>query len=206
MPGVAGVVNNLEIANPAAGNPPQEAIPPDPKLEPPRAEIPRLLDPASARPTTPRPDNTLSGRVQAAIHKRPGLEDSTLKVEDRNGSISLSGHLPNVYQAMLAYRAAQQTPGVKSVSDSLVFDVPRLGEPNPLIQKGSPDDVEPYLKAQIQRQVGDTVHIDRVSAQGTDLEVQGTLSSANDQARVEAVLRSMPILRGYHIQPVFRIP
>jgi hypothetical protein len=34
--------------------------------------------------------------------------------------------------------------------------------------------------------------------------LQGTLEQADDRPRVEAILRSMPILRGFKILPEFR--
>lgn len=201
MPGVAGVVNQLELEENAPAQAPGAEVPP----EPPKPEAPRLQPPQPVEPAPAPEDATLSGRVRSAISRRPGLENTPVRVEESAGEIALSGQLPDVYEAMLAFRAAQQTPGVKGVVDRLAFDVPGPGEPNPLIRKGTPDDIEPYLKAQIQRQAGDSVHVDRVSVRGDQLEVQGTLSSQDDRRRVEAILRSMPILRGYQIQPVFRV-
>ena len=117
----------------------------------------------------------------------------------RDGVASLSGKVPTVYEAMLAFRAVQQTPGVREVEDRLEFAVPDGTAPNPLVEKGRPEDVEPYLEAQIRRQVGDLAHVDRVRVQGDALEVRGTLGREEDRARVDAILRSMPILRGFRI-------
>ena len=50
----------------------------------------------------------------------------------------------SAFEAMIVYRAAQQTPGVREVVDRLEFDVPDEDHPNPLLQKGRPEDLEPY--------------------------------------------------------------
>ena len=100
-------------------------------------------------------------RASRAITSRAGLPGPAIKVKVRDGVASLSGKVPTVYEAMLAYRAVQRTPGVREIEDRLEFVVPDGSTPNPLIEKGRPDDVEPYLQAQIRRQVGDLAHVDR---------------------------------------------
>jgi hypothetical protein len=105
---------------------------------------------------------------------------------------------------MLAFRAVQQTPGVNNIVDTLKFIVPDGTGPNPLVTKAKPSDVEPYLEAQIRRQVGDMAHVDRVRLEGDQLVIQGTLEQAGDRERIGAILRSMPILRGFKILPEFR--
>jgi hypothetical protein len=104
---------------------------------------------------------------------------------------------------MLAFRAAQQTPGVRDVVDKLEFPVPDADQPNPLRTKGRPSDVEPYLLAQIRRQVGDLAHVDTVHVRGDTLEIRGTVARAEDTPRVEATLRSIPLLRGFRLEPDF---
>jgi hypothetical protein len=120
-------------------------------------------------------------------------------VSTRDGVAYVSGKVPTVYEAMLAFRAVQQTPGVREVDDRLEFTVPDGEAKNPLIQKGRPEDVEPYLAAQIRRQAGDLAHIDLVRVHGATLEVRGTLTRADDRPRLDAILRSMPVLRGFHL-------
>ena len=112
----------------------------------------------------------------------------------------VSGKVASVYEAMLAYRTIQQVPGVRSIDDRLEFPVPDGSNgSNPLIDKGRPDDVEPYLEAQIRRQVGSIAHIDRVRLQADALDVRGTLARDEDRDRFDAILRSMPILRGFKV-------
>ena len=55
----------------------------------------------------------------------------------------LTGQVPSAYEAMIAYRAAQQTPGVREVVDRLEFVVPDEDHPNPLVQKGGPKTSSP---------------------------------------------------------------
>ena len=89
--------------------------------------------------------------------------------------VTLTGPVPSAYEAMIVYRAAQQTPGVKEIVDQLEFPVPDEDHPNPLVQQGRPEDVEPYLASQIRRHFGDLAQLDRIQARGNLLELRGTL-------------------------------
>jgi osmotically-inducible protein OsmY len=218
-PGVTKIINELNVVpGPSQGQNPfndQPPPPPTPSEAKPRPEavepggIP--IQPTPVPPTEmPRParrpalPDGMPGRLDRAIQSRPELAGQAVKVTIRDGVASLSGSVAGAYEAMLAFRAVQQTPGVKDIDDSLRFVVPDGTTPNPLLVKGKPEDIEPYLEAQIRRQVGDTAHLDRVRLQGDELQVQGTLDRAEDKARVEAILRSMPVLRGIKIVPEFR--
>ncbi len=224
MPGINQVDNRLTIgplATPAlvppgrvlSDNPPP---PPTPSMararpesnEPAGQPIRVAPEPANARSAPPdralaRADGA-SGRADRAIQDRPELAGQPVKVAVREGVASLSGSVPSVYEAMLAFRAVQQTPGVQAVVDTLKFVVPDGSTANPLLNKAKPSDVEPYLEAQVRRQVGDSAHVDRIRLEGDQLVIQGTLEKADDKERVEAILRSMPILRGFKILPEFR--
>ena len=112
---------------------------------------------------------------------------------------TITGKVPTVYEAMVAFRAVQRTPGVREVEDHLEFVVPDGSGSNPLADKGRPEDVEPYLEAQIRRQVGDLAHLDRVRVQGNALDLRGTLGRDEDRTRFDAILNSMSILRGFRI-------
>jgi hypothetical protein len=126
-----------------------------------------------------------------------------IRVRSTGEAVTLSGRVPSAYEAMLVYRAAQQTPGVRDVVDRLEFLVPDEDHPNPLVRQGRPEDLEPYLTAQMGRHVGDLAHIDGVRARGDLLEVRGTLLNAADRDRVMAILRSIPVLHGFTLNPVF---
>jgi hypothetical protein len=205
QPGVSEVQNLLNVGGPmpSATNtpppPPQPAFPnapgvaqPDPGQDAPKAGV--AVDAGGE----------LSRRLAQSIARRPALANLPIKVSGRDGVAYLSGNVPTIYEAMLAFRAAQQTPGVHEVDDRLGFEVPDGERPNPLRQKGRPEDVEPYLAAQIRRQVGDMAHVDQVRLLGDTLEIRGTLLREDDRPRLVAVLRSMPVLRGYRIEPTFQ--
>ena len=145
----------------------------------------------------------LADRLERVLSDRPALAGLPLKVVERSGEVTISGKVPTVYEAMLAYRAVEQTPGVKSIQDKLEFAVPDDDHKNPLLAKGRPVDVESYAAAQIRRQLGDQAHLDRVRLNGGALEVEGTLARPEDAERIAAILRSMPILRGFKLEPRF---
>ncbi len=227
-PGVSQVINRLTVGPVASAadpgprrtlddNPPPPPTPSGVKPRPDPTEptgVPIRPDrPADVAPPRPAiqparrpngPVNGLSRRVDRAIEDRPELAGQPVKVAVRDGVATLSGSVTSVYEAMLAFRAVQQTPGVNAVVDTLQFVVPDGASPNPLLAKGKAEDIEPYIEAQIRRQVGDSAHLDRVRVEGDQLVVRGTLEDADARPRVEAILRSMPILRGFKILPEFR--
>ena len=232
-PGVSQIINRVNVdpsvawANPArAGQPALSDQPPPPPTPSMSRPVPTLIEPGGVaiRPApdapTPAPPTAVPapaaaqpvgapakpgmlGRIDRAIQDRPELTGKAIKVALRDGVAYLSGKVPTVFEAMLAYRAVQQTPGVNAIVDSLEFLVPDGTTPNPLLRANT-EDVEPYLEAQIRRQVGDVAHLDRVRLQGDQLQIVGTLERADDRPRVEAILRSMPLLRGFKMLPEFR--
>ena len=219
MAGVTEVVNLLNVREdaaqpiPAARSrdvppppptpaefPGKDAAPPAP-IVPGRAAQAQVPAPVMADDPADRPgdDATIARRLAANLARRPILDVSTLKAEVRDGVATLSGKLPTALEAMTAFRVAQQTIGVREVTDRLEFAVPDGQKENPLIAKGRPEDVEPYLEAQVRRQVGDKAHIDRLRVSGDRLEVRGTIVRDSDKPRIEAILRSMPLLRGFQL-------
>jgi BON domain len=197
-PGVSQVVNLLNVKAGAA--PPLSDKPPPPPVP---ADLPALPRPPLAMPNEGLPivpdSDPIGQKASKAISARTGLANQSVKVKVRDGVASLSGKVPTVYEAMLAFRAVQRTPGVREIEDRLEFMVPDGTGPNPLADKGRPEDVEPYLEAQIRRQVGDLAHIDRVRIQGDSLELKGTIDREEDRPRFDAIIRSMPILRGFRV-------
>lgn len=197
----ASATGHAPANNPIAGNPPPPPAPdgaaPDPALNP-IVSTPRAANPPRADATG---DAAIAERASRALADRAAVLGAPVQVKVRDGVATVAGKVGSVYEAMLAYRAVQQTPGVRSIDDKLEFPVPD-GAPgsNPLIDKGRPDDVEPYLEAQIRRQVGDLAHVDRVRITADALDLRGTLARAEDRDRFDAILRSIPILRGYQIR------
>ncbi len=203
LPGIRQVVNQLTARDdpppPAANannNPPP---PPVPAGQEEKAAVPK----ASIQPDAQNGDLPMDRRLADAIARRPALANLNVKATARDGVAYLSGTVPSAMEAMLAFRAAQQTPGIREVVDKLEFTVPDGQVKNPLIERGRPEDVEPYLEAQIRRQVGDQAHIDRVRVSGNQLEVKGTVPKVGDKPRVEAILRSMPLVRGFKVESEF---
>lgn len=209
IPGVNRVENFLNVGGGSTDTPPpppQPANPAAPKV-PLKPEVPvnpeaPPVDPA-LQPAISADNDELSQRVGRALLGRPSIAKLPIKVSVRDGVAYLSGEVPTVFEAMLAFRAAQQTPGVREVDDRLQFVVPDGERRNPLQLKGRPEDVEPYLAAQIRRQVGDVAHVDQVELRGDTLEVKGTLLRQDDKARLDAILRSIPVLRGFRLQTDF---
>jgi len=207
MPGISEVLNLLNVGRVVGLNtppPPEPAAGPGatPPLPPQAAPVAEADQPPRRAGLAVDADG-LNDRLRQAIAHRPALADLPIKIAVRDGVATLSGKVPTVYEAMLAYRAVQQTPGVHDVIDRLEFTVPDGEKKNPLRDKGRPEDVEPYLIAQIRRQAGDLAHIDQVRVRGDSLEVRGTLLHAEDRPRLEAILRSMPILRVFRLEPTF---
>jgi hypothetical protein len=141
--------------------------------------------------------------VADAFSKRPALADLSIKVTSRDNVVTLSGRVPSSYEAMLAFRAAERTPGVREAIDHLEFPLPEAEGANPLRAKGRPEDVEPYLLAHVRRQLGDLAHVDQLRVQGDTLELRCTVARDDDIPRVEAALRSIPLLRGFRLNPTF---
>ncbi|MDR3620195.1 MAG: BON domain-containing protein [Paludisphaera borealis] len=214
-PGVTRVFNELQVASRTTPPPPPQPIdgaaidvrPKAPASEPKPSPTPD--DDAAARKPKPidlvtaRDGHNLTGRAVRALERRPALKELPIAVQSNDDVVTLSGKVPSAYEAMLAYRAVEQTPGVRDVIDKLEFQMPDENHPNPLKDKARPDDLEPYLTYQIRRHAGDVAHIDPVRVRGDVVEVRGTLLPDEDQARVAATLRSIPLLRDFRIEPTF---
>ena len=209
LAGITQVINQLAVRDaglPAAAEAPSDTPPPlpMPPIDPPTPQpLPRPREEPSIEVDASKGGQGVVsesvGRLPQALARRPALIGLPIRVALRDGVARLTGKVPTAYEAMLAFRAAQQEPGVREVDDRLEFAVPDGDKPNPLLKKGRPDDLEPYFEAQIRRQVGDQAHLDRVRVQGDRLEVRGTVPEAADRPRVEAILRSMPLLRGFQL-------
>jgi osmotically-inducible protein OsmY len=185
----------------ARPNPParERALPPtpDPAIVPARA---RVADPGPAALDS----QALSSRVVGSLKRRPPAAELPVKVRSSSaGTVTLAGRVPSAYEAMVVYRATEQTPGVHQVIDRLEFVVPDEDHPNPLLQKGRPEDLEAYLASQIRRHVGDLAHIDRIHVRGDVLELRGSVMSDQHRDRLLAILRSIPVLHGFRLEPEF---
>jgi hypothetical protein len=202
-PGVTEVLNLLQVGLPSN----LESPPP-----PPQPAIGRVLKPQApaGAPEANSAGNAIvvdggpvGERMSQTFARRPALAGLPIKVTVHDGVATLAGKVPTVYEAMLAYRLVDQTPGIREVIDQLEFVVPDGEHQNPLIRQGRPEDVEPYLSAQIRRHLGDLAHLDRVRMLGDRLDLYGTIARAEDRPRLDAVLRSIAVLRGFRLDPHF---
>lgn len=208
LPGVKSIRNNLEVQ--ATGPTDDETPPPPPTPFVPSAPANQPAPTPAPAPPPPapglipeaiaRPRADLNARLDAALQGRPSLKGLPIQAVARGNEAVLTGRVPSILEAMQAHRAVQQTPGVQAVVDQLEFPLPEEGKPNPLIERGRPEDVEPYLEAQLRRYLGDQAHIDRVRQLGDVLEIRGSIQTNADRRRVEAALRSLPLLRGFRIE------
>jgi hypothetical protein len=220
VPGVTRVDSQLQVV-PRRAEAEDVPAPPQPLLRAPAPE--RASPPARERRPRPDPEPTivpehpkpaadlpagldskeLTRRVVGSLQRRQAAAALPVKVRSSDGTVTLTGRVPSAYEAMLVYRATEQTPGVRNVIDRLEFAVPDDDHPNPLVQKGRPEDLEPYLASQIRRHVGDLAHIDRIHTRGDVLEVRGSVMNGHDRDRLLAILRSIPVLRGFRLEPEF---
>ncbi|WZO96799.1 BON domain-containing protein [Isosphaeraceae bacterium EP7] len=210
--GVTEVINLLTVdpsvpGSSAARSEAADAPPPPPiPIPPPTPETAERrpapeFSPDEAEKPAAAAGGSAGERLRASLARRPALEGLSVQASVDDGIATLRGQVPTAYEAMLVHRTAQLQPGVKSVDDQLRFQVPDTEHPNPLREKGRPEDVEPYLQAQVQRQLGDLAHLDRTRLSGEELDLNIQVIHADDSPRVEAILRSMPLLRGFRVQP-----
>lgn len=209
-PGVTRVSSELKVLDRATPPPPPEPYDGRPieKLPVDRAEeqapTPAVPPPPTAEVPAPAPaTETLSDRAEKAVERRPALKGLGIDVRAKGDVATITGKVPSAYEAMLAFRAVEQTPGVREVVDRLEFPLPDENTPNPLRDKARPDDLEPYLLHQVRRHVGDSAHVDRIRVQGDVVQVRGSLPPAESPARIEALLRSIPLLRDFRIESSF---
>ncbi|WP_165073674.1 BON domain-containing protein [Paludisphaera rhizosphaerae] len=206
-PGVTRVTSNIQVASRMTPPPPPQPYDGRPvELEPavPAPPPAAVAVPApAAAPAAQVRSGGLAGRIEDALSRRPQLKGLGVDVTANGDVATISGKVPSIYEAMLAYRAAEQTPGVREVVDRLEFPLPDENNPNVLKTKARPDDLEPYLLHHLRRQAGGAAHIDKVHVQGDLIQVRGTLPAGDDPSRINALLRSIPLLRDFHIESSF---
>jgi osmotically-inducible protein OsmY len=205
LPGVRTFKNEVEVRSPEEPPPPPAPAFPDDSDEQRPEEAMDSTPSADADPPKGAidPDAALVDRLRKSLANRPALAGLPIRTTLVDGVATVSGKVPSIFEAMVAFRAVQKAPGVQRVVDHLEFAVPPPNGKNPLIERGRPDDIEPYLEAQIQRQLGQSANVDRVRMHGEQLDIRGTIASEADQPRVDATLRSMPALRGFQVVAEF---
>jgi osmotically-inducible protein OsmY len=201
-PGVTRVASDLQVLDRATPPPPPLPFDGKPIETMPAEQARAKLAPPPPPAAIAAPD-TLSTRIEHALERRPALKGLGIDVETNGDAAMIRGKVPSAYEAMLAFRAVEQTPGVREVVDELEFPLPDEDTPNPLPRKARADDLEPYLLRQIRRHAGDTAHVDRVDVLGNVVRVRGTLAPGESPERMEAILRSMPLLRDFRVESTF---
>jgi BON domain len=187
---------------------PEHRSQPQPRPQPQPAPAVTPQQPRAQAPVRPaalamaHDTHKLTRRVTDAMGRRSTLAALPISIQSHGDVVTLSGTVPSAYEAMLAYRTVEQTPGVRDIIDQLQFQLPDENHPNPLKQKARPDDLEPYLVTQIRRHLGEIAHVDVVRVRGDVVEIRGTVADPQDQERVKAILRSMPLLRDFRLEPV----
>jgi hypothetical protein len=204
--GVTDVVNLITVAGenapPAAAKPAVVPPPPPPGPAAP-GEGPASAPAPSVRKLDPSQDSDpLALDVRAALAEHPELAATPLQVEaTSDDAVILSGSVPSAYEAMIAYLAVRRTPGVKSIDDRLRFPVPNSrGGSNPLRDRGRPEDVAEYLKAQLERRIQGQAIVHALRVDNDTLLVDLVGSQTETRKRVDAILRSFPLARGYRIE------
>jgi hyperosmotically inducible protein len=94
--GVAGVTNNLTVANPQA-----------------------VTEPPAAAPTTADTNAELATRVEFELYRTQAFDTLTMKIKADEGAVTLAGTVRSVAEQLLAERIAQAVPGVKQVKNEL---------------------------------------------------------------------------------------
>lgn len=144
----------------------------------------------------------LTRRVIERLVKRPMLASLPVSLESHRDSVTIAGRVPSCYEAMLIHRTVENTPGVRELVDRLEYQAPDENDSNPLVEKGRPDDVEPYLTYHIRRKVGGLAHVDPVLVNADVVQIRGTVLNVEDKDHVETVIKSIPVLRGFRVKTV----
>jgi len=231
-PGVNEVINLLNVSEPEARTDEAEGPRPERRNPRPRGERPRppapREDPAEDDAPPVLPDlngDDVGGLREDALAFRaprvlrahqiarrarplgqiPELRGLPIQVELADGVARLSGRVPTALEAMRAYTVVSRRPEVESVEDRLKFSVPLDPNRNPLRTQGDRDAVEDYLKAQARRQLEGQAKLDRLELFGDRVEARLRIKEPRDRRRIEAILRSTPVLRGFTIATTIRV-
>jgi hypothetical protein len=148
-------------------------------------------------------NHELTRRAADSLATRPMLAALPIAVKSEGDSVTVSGNVPTCYEAMLVHRAIEQTPGVRGVVDNLEYPRPDESLPNPLLAKGRPQDVGPFLAYHVRRVVGGLAHIDAVLVTADLVDVRGSLRSGKDKNDVEKAIRTIPVLLGFRVKMTF---
>ncbi len=94
--GVAGITNDLAVANPQAGT-----------------------EPPAVATQSPDPTMDLARRVEFELFTTRAFDISQMTIREEGGTVTLGGRARSLAEKLLAERVAQSTPGVRKVVNEL---------------------------------------------------------------------------------------
>lgn len=144
-------------------------------------------------------------RVQAALRSDPGLNAREIQVRNHGGRVTLSGEVASVSEAFEAFELARRVPGVVSVVDQLRYPVPPPDGPNPLLSVNRPEGLSAFLEDHLGRVLGAGARVRGVEVEGNALRVGIALAPTREASQVSAMVRSMPLLRGFALAVDFGV-
>jgi hypothetical protein len=190
VPAAQPAPNPEPAPNPAPMPAPARPVPPPPapgNVDPPPPAVPP--PPAAALP--------LSTDVLRALHARPELAALPIRVTNRGGAVTLTGDVPGPVEALDAFTVARGTAGVESVEERLTYPVPPPERPNPLVRLDRPADLAAFLRHHLAHQLGEAATLRTVEVAGGRVRVVAEAAAGRDPAQLGALLRTMPLLRGF---------
>ncbi len=179
---------------------------PEPKLEapePPAAPEPIREPPVRARRKPVEPPLSPDARkIRQQLGDDDRLADLPIEVTSNDDRIELRGEVPSVVEAMWVYDLARREADATRIIDRLRFALPERGRRNPLRME-DPRSVQPFLQQQIARHLDGTADLLSVTMRGDQLELRIHLFREGDEERVRAILRTIAVLRGFELDPIF---
>lgn len=142
-------------------------------------------------------DAALSARIRSAIMRTKRLYNLNIGVENKSGSITLTGEVPTEIDKELAGTLAQETSGVKEVHNQLQV-LPNLGRTNePTTQDNAPLHVEDLemeanLREQLQAQSELKGQPILLKVNNRVVTLTGRVATEQQRLRAEQVLRNAP--------------
>ncbi len=142
-------------------------------------------------------DAAVSARVRSAITRTKRLYNLNIGVENKEGSIILSGEVPTDIDKELAGALAQETAGVKQVYNQLQV-TPTLGRTNePLLQTNTSLNVEDLeMEANLRESLQSIAELKSqqilVKVHNRTVTLTGRVANEQQRLRIEQMLRNAP--------------
>ncbi|MCR9294454.1 MAG: BON domain-containing protein [bacterium] len=149
-----------------------------------------MLEPVSAAANVPLSNDELKSAVEWAIARDAYIGNLSIQVAVRNGSVELTGVVPNLYHADLASEEVSQVPGVWSIDNRLVVESQLLLSMLPK----TADDAELPQVIQQELAIDPSLDVSKINVAASDGEIRlsGTVASFQ-QRRSAARLARMVV-------------